>query len=177
MATLNVNFTTSELTAATLAKQYELAGNQQQNVEALRHLLSMLNGGDRTGTLAIAVQNNATQASGTLTLSSTVATNTCAINGVTFTCESGGASGNQFNVGGSDTLTAANLASAINGSATTGVKGIITATSALGVVTVKATLPGITGNGYALAGGTNISANVSLLAGGAPDSGAVSFTF
>lgn len=49
----------------------------------------------------------------TLTLAGVVATDTCVVNGVTYTCVASGATGNQFNIGASDTLTAANLAALI----------------------------------------------------------------
>lgn len=118
-------------------------------------------------------QGSATAASGTLTLASVVATNTCAVNGVTFTCVASGATGNQFNVGGTDTVTATNLAAAINASVTALVSGYVTATSAGAVVTVTAakrnqdgnmcTISGgqatITASGARLTGGTDASAN------------------
>lgn len=108
------------------------------------------------------------KATGTLTLTSVVATNTFAINGVTFTAVASGATGNQFNVGVSDTLTAVNAAAAINASASALVSGNagVVATSALGVVTVTAKVPGVTGNAITLTGGTNIAASGARLTGG-----------
>ena len=57
--------------------------------------------------------NNGSPA-GTITLSSVIAGNSVTINGVILTCVSSGASGQQFNVGASDTITAANLAACID---------------------------------------------------------------
>ncbi len=89
-----------------------------------------------------------------------------------------GATGNQFNVGLSDTATAVNLAAAINGSVTALVSGYVTASSALGVVTVTSAFYGLSGNqaliesldGTIVANGTN-------LVGGAEDATAQTLNF
>jgi len=92
------------------------------------------------------VSTGAIQASGTITLSSMVATDTVTVNGVVFTCVSSGAGANQFNVGLSDTATAANLAASINASITAKVINVVSATSVAAVVTVTAVQPGLAGN-------------------------------
>lgn len=92
------------------------------------------------------VSNGMLQASGTVTLSSMVATDTITVNGVVFTCEASGATGNQFNVGGTDTITAANAVKAINASVTVKVSGYVAASSVGAVITVTAVQPGLTGN-------------------------------
>lgn len=63
-------------------------------------------------TVQITANTNVTEA--TLTLSSTDPGDAVTINGTTFTAVASGAAGHQFNVGASDTATAANLATAIN---------------------------------------------------------------
>jgi len=109
----------------------------------------------------------AAQASGTLTLDTVIATNTALINGVTFTAVASGATGNQFNVGGSDTITAANLAAAINGSASALVNGHVLASAVGPVVTVTAKLAGVTGNAITIAGGgATVAASGARLTGG-----------
>lgn len=113
-------------------------------------------------------------ATGTITLASMVATDTVTVNGVTFTCMASGAVGNQFNVGGTDTLTAVALAAAINASATAGINTIVTATSALAVVTVNALYPGYLGNAVTLAISAHGSVSAARLAGG--DNGALNTT-
>lgn len=125
----------------------------------------------------VSTQGGAAQASGTLTLTSVVATNTAAINGVTFTAIASGATGNQFNVGGTDTLTAANLAAAINASASSLISGYVTASSALGVVTVSSVFYGIGGNQVTLVGSTNIVASGARLTGGLADAAALTISF
>jgi hypothetical protein len=97
-----------------------------------------------------------TNAYGTITLSSTgpVATNTFTLNGVTFTAIASGATGNQFNIGGSLAATAANIASAINASTSDAVSGVVSASSSGAVVTISALAPGKLGNGNTVAAGT-----------------------
>ena len=68
--------------------------------------------------LATATANSGVQA-GTLTLNTVVETNTVTINGVTFTAVAATPTSTQFVVGGTDTITATNLAAAINAYFTT----------------------------------------------------------
>jgi hypothetical protein len=117
--------------------------------------------------ITIAAKMGAVQATATVTLTSHVATDTVTVCGIVFTCVASGATGNQYNVGGTDTLTAVNLAAAINASVTAGIAGVVTATSALTVVTLTATAPGRSGNGYTLA----ISAHGSVSGSGRFTSG------
>jgi phage tail sheath gpL-like len=117
---------------------------------------------------------NAAKASGTVTLSSHVATDTVTINGVAFTCVASGATGNQYNVGASDTDTATALAAAINASATALIDGYVTASSALGVVTITADDPGKQGNLITLAISAHGSVSGARCTGG--DDGATTST-
>jgi hypothetical protein len=107
---------------------------------------------------------NSVQATGTITLSSHVATDTVTVNGIVFTCVASGATGNQYNVGGSDTLTGDNLAAAINANAT--LSGMLTAANAAGVVTLTAIVPGALGNAVTLAISAHGSVSAARLAGG-----------
>lgn len=86
-------------------------------------------------------------ATATATFASTGPTNgeTCTVANITFTAETSGATGNQFNISATPATVAANFAAAINGSSD--LKGIVTATSALGVVTLTSVVPGLIGNG------------------------------
>ena len=128
--------------------------------------------------VVIATQGGAVAASGTLTCTSVVATNSFSINGVTFTAVASGATGNQFNVGGSDTITAANIASAINASVTALVAGYVAASSALGVVTVTSAFFGTAGNMTLLASASGtMVASGARLTGGAADSAALTLNF
>lgn len=67
------------------------------------------------------------------------------VNGVAFTARASGAGANEFNIGSDVTATAANLAAAINASTTAGIIGTVQASSALGVVTFSAVVPGSAG--------------------------------
>lgn len=143
-------------------------GDPTRETQKLINWISSMGAGLRNGTIDVQVAGGtAVAATGTLTLVSTVATNTCVINGVTFTAIASGATGNQFNVGGSDTITAANLAATINASVTALIPGYVTATSALGVVTVSSAFLGTAGNQVTLTGGSNITASAARLTGGA----------
>jgi len=84
--------------------------------------------------VAVNVTNNATLA----------ANDTLVIGGVTLTAKASGAVANQFNIGGSATLTAAAIAAAIN--LTTNSFNGVYATSSVGVVTIFANVPGAIGN-------------------------------
>lgn len=107
------------------------------------------------------------QASGTLTLTSWLNTETVAVNGVTITAHTNTQANNQADISGTDTADAANLALAINNSTTAALQEVI-ATSATNVVTVKARRGGIAGNLITLASGqASVVANVARLASGA----------
>jgi phage tail sheath gpL-like len=107
---------------------------------------------------------NAVKATGTITLSAHVATDTVTVNGITFTCVASGATGAQYNVGADDTETAAALAAALN--ANTTLDGMIVATSALGVVTLTALVPGELGNAVTLVISAHGSVSAARMAGG-----------
>lgn len=149
---------------------------KMQHANWLQNLLNRLAGGASNGTLITTIdKGDGVAASGTLTLSTVVATNTCSVNGTTFTAVASGATGNQFNVGANDTATAVNLAAAINASATANVSGAVIATSATNVVTIKAVVVGPIGNQCLISGGqATIVASGANLSGGAAATGSVS---
>ncbi len=137
------------------------------HINGIENLLNNIGGSTRNAIITTVVDDgNGVAASGTLTLSSVVATNACTVGGVTFTAVASGATGNQFNVGANDTATAVNLAAAINASVSAGVLSVVTATSAAAVVTVSAAVTGPIGNNVPLVGGTNITASGAKLTGG-----------
>lgn len=180
MATLRLSVYTAK-TAQTLARDYERPlSAKYPDVQACADLLQSILAGDQAGgppSVSVNVKENAVRASGTFTFASIANTNTLAINGVTFTCVTSGATGNQFNVGASDTEAAANAVIAINASVTALVAGYVTASSALGVVTITSSDYGIYGNQVTITGGTHVTASGARLTSGAVDSGAVVYTF
>lgn len=109
------------------------------------------------------------QATGTITCTSVANAETVIINGVTYTAHTNTQANDQFDISGSDTADAANLALAINNSTTAGSATII-ATSASNVVTVKARRGGIAGNVITLssAAGTMVCSVARLATGAAP---------
>lgn len=113
---------------------------------------------------AIQTKINLVKATGTITLSSHVATNTVTVNGIAFTCMASGAAGNQYNVGADDTATAVALAAALN--ANTTLDGMVVATAALGVVTLTSLIPGEIGNAVTLAISANGSVSAARMSGG-----------
>jgi hypothetical protein len=83
----------------------------------------------------------------TITASNLSAADTVTIGGTTFTAETTGAVGNQFNVGGSALITGQNLAAAINAySGTSGLFSAVTTGTTTGIVTVTCLMPGTIGN-------------------------------
>ncbi len=124
-------------------------------------------GGGSVATTFQQAKKVAVAATGTLTGTTVVAGNTCTVNGVVFTAVASGATGNQFNVGGTDTITMANLAAAINASTSAGIPDTVRATSATNVVTITAIVPGTGGNALTLAvGQASIVRSAATLAGG-----------
>lgn len=181
MAKLNLLINTAQ-TKETLRQEFERStSSKYATVQSMAQFLeSIVSGGQMGGPPSVvsSIEDYAVRASGTFTLTSVVATDAISINGVTFTAVASGATGNQFNVGVSDTLTAVNLAAAINASVTALVSGYVTATSATNVVTVSSTNYGIYGNQtlIASADGT-IVASGARLTGGAADASAKTYTF
>ena len=110
----------------------------------------------------------AVSATGTFTIAAgnLSANDTVTIGGVAFTAKASGATGNQFNIGGSATATATNCAAAVNASSSC--LGLVSASSALGVVTFTSIVPGIVGNQITLAkSATNGSVSGANLTSGA----------
>src|SRR5579872_447490 len=126
-----------------------IPGFQPEGIQRVSSYFGDIAGGVHSGRLTIAT--NAVQASGTITFSSFAAADTITIDGVVFTGEASGATGNQFNIGASDTITAANAVAAINASTTSGLNSMIVASSSGAVITIKSLIPGYIGNMNTLA--------------------------
>ncbi len=116
---------------------------------------------------------NALNALGTLTLDTVVEDETATVQGVVYTFKDAPTSAHtSVDVGASDTISAANLAAAIN-AVEHGPSGArrFTATSAVAVVTITATAEGTAGNAYTIVGDTQITASAGTLAGGTATGG------
>ncbi len=124
-------------------------------------------------TCSIQVLNDdSVAASATLTMAFASQTDgdTIQIGAMTLTAKTSGASTNQFNIGASNTASATNLALAIN----TYSSNLITATSAAGVVTVRAASTGTLGNAIPVIltqSSAGIVASATSLSGGLADTG------
>ncbi len=120
----------------------------------LQNYLGAVQSGARLASMVVEVA--AVKASGTVTFTGVgAALDTVLVNGVTFTARASGATGNEWNVGASATLSAAALVAAINASATALVSGVVLAESAAGVVTINALFAGVTGNAVTIAEGVD----------------------
>lgn len=162
MSVFNVRCATAD-SAATLLEFLNMNSTQF----SMRHLKNEFEGLEQgTRTAYVTVSTGGTQASGTITLSSMVATDTVTINGVVFTAIASGATGNQFNVGGTDTITATNLAATINASTSAKIVNQVLASSATNVVTVTALVSSSIGNLYTLAISAHGSVSGAVLTGG-----------
>lgn len=143
--------------------------------DIVNHLQALASGNEKGTVYAQSGTANPVAASGTLTLVSAVATDAITIGATTLTASSTPANENQWEIdGASDTLDAVSLAAAINAHST--LSQIVTATSALGVVTVTAKQRGVVGNAINLSSAdatiTASGANLSGGTGGATDTAA-----
>lgn len=173
MSTHTIVVTTS-LTATEVAAI--LAQNAGDSGTMLRHLSDWQRGndGNRIGiTCSATAYVGAVAATATMTSTGTASNNeTCVICGVTFTAKTSGATGNQFNISGTVATQATNIATAVN--ASTDLTGICTATSALGVVTFTASVPGKIGNGLTLTEGLSNVTISSFTTGAVGSNGTIS---
>lgn len=148
----------TDLTADGFKSQCDLAPGQLPALNNFIDYLGALSGGNQMALLTVKVA--AVQASGTLTVATggSTAAQACTILNVTFTGRASNPSTNEFVVSATAATQAANMAAAINASAS--LTGKVTATSALGVVTITSVVPGLVGNGLQLSAGN--LANVTL---------------
>jgi hypothetical protein len=106
----------------------KLAGqnNGRELVLSLSKYLAAVAGGQETA--KIRVQTKGTQATGTITLASHVATDTVTVNGVTLTCVASNPTAVQYLAGASDEATANNLRATINAATAAKIRGEVLAT-------------------------------------------------
>lgn len=136
-----------------------LPGPKHRSFENLSSYFAAIGGAVYSG--AIHEVTGAVQATGLLTVTSTGPTNgqTAVVANQTITAVTSGAvpANGEFNINASATVVATGIALAIN--SIVALSGVVTATSALGVVTITAVAPGIIGNGLQLSEAlTNVTA-------------------
>lgn len=153
--------------------EFKRTSSPRTNLKNIINLIKGFEVGSQLGSVSIYGSSaDPVAASGTITLASAVATNTVTIGKTVFTFTSTPTSNTATAVdvevdGADDTADAAALAAAINAN-TLGAATIVSATSALGVVTVTALVPGVLGNQIALAkSGAPITVSGTYLSGGA----------
>lgn len=121
----------------------------------------------------ITVIQGGVYASVTATFASVVNTNTLVIGGVTITAVTSGATSVQFNVGSTDTITAANAVTTIN--ALTSLNKVVQASSSGAVVTIVSLIPGTIGNLITTtAGGGTITVAAAMTGGTDGSKGVIS---
>lgn len=143
--------------------------NRGAEVNNLIDYLSGLAAGSGAGKLRVTLSGTAlVAATGTVTAASVQAGDTVTINGVVFTATSSAAAANQFNIGASNTTCAAAIVTSVAASTSALIQGFVTASSALGVVTLTAVQQGTIGNAYTLASsnGTRLAVSAARFSGG-----------
>jgi hypothetical protein len=183
MGVLILNITTGR-DDDTLSSTFETAGGKHSIAQRILNYISSVQSGcekasgSTAPSIAISVQGNAVQATGSFALDTVVATDVCSINGVAFTAVASGATGNQFNVGEDDEETAENLASTINASASALVSDFVTAEASGTDVLVTSVFYGVAGNSTTLeSSDATITISGARLTGGAADSSAQTLSF
>jgi len=154
---------------ADLARFMDVAGNKRNGVRKLKAYLKSVECGAELA--AVTVQKGSAHpvaAAGTLTLTYASMQNndTVTLAGVVLTGVVGTPAGAQFKIETDGTVTAVNLAAAINANAT--LVTLVVATSALSVVTLTALQAGVCGNQYTLVSSRDPGVTVSAakMAGG-----------
>lgn len=167
----NVVFTDASTTVADIQKKVASSvGSPHMTGNKLCNYIMQLLSKSRDGKFTVQVQNNdGVAASATATLASVVAADTITICGVTLTAHASTQDGTHFVVGGTDTITAANLVTCIK--ANTTLSTFLTASSALAVVTITALAAGTSGNGYTLSESAHFTLSGAVFTGGAADTG------
>ena len=143
------------------------AEKDKEGCKAIEQFVKDLGAGLHRGTIDVQTGSAApVAASGTFTLVSAVATDAVTIGTTTFTATSTPSLSTDWEIDGADdTADAASLAAAINAHAT--VSQIVTATSALGVVTITAKQKGVVGNFIPISSAdATITASGTFLTGG-----------
>jgi hypothetical protein len=156
------------------------SGNHRDNLRKVSNRLRRLEGGNQQGAVTLNLRSGEAFATGTVTAASVAAADTITINGTALTAEQQRATATatfssladadtvtlggfvmtaktavtdattQFALGANDTAAAANCAALVNATTNAGVYGLVTATSAAGVVTFRAVTAGTAGNAITL---------------------------
>lgn len=171
-----MSLTTIELDTRLSADElgsYLVFSDKYKGANSIAQYIQAMSGGIRQGSLTVKL--GAIKAAGTLTITSTgpALGNTIIVAGVTLTAVASAPTDVQFVRHNTPATAAANIATAINLNPT--LSGIVSATSALGVVTVSAVVPGKSGNGLVLSTAAANTVAVSFTGGSDGSVTALSF--
>ena len=145
MSLQRIVINTGSLTANGFKSVCDLSPDQ---LPALQNLVNYLSSVPDQQAALLSINVGAVQASATITSTGSAVNNeTMSLLNVTLTAKTSGAvaASGEFNISATPATQAANIAAAINAVST--LSGKVTASSALGVVTVTAVVPGLIGNG------------------------------
>ncbi len=158
--------------------QMTLSGQPQGNLQRIANLINGLKAGVLRGSVTVSTSTaDPVAASGTLTLTSAVATDKVTIGAVDLTASSTpGSNEALWEIDGADDAAdAASLAACINAHSV--LSKVVSATSASNVVTITAVVPGVMGNQIPLSSAdATIVASASFLASGAGGAGSAPLT-
>jgi hypothetical protein len=154
----------SDLSAVGFKSVCDLSPLQLPAANNFADYIAGLCGGNYMALLSFQV--GAVQAAGLLTVSAGGSANneTCTVCNVTLTGKTSSTANNEFTVSATAATQATNMAACIN--ASTSLAGKVTATAALGVVTITSVVPGLVGNGLQLSAGTLANVAATAFAGG-----------
>lgn len=170
----------------TLKAMFETPGTSPKHETAqrlLNFLVSATTGSElgpsgAAPTVAISIEGQATAAYGLLTVTAGGSSDaeTCSVAGVTLTAKTSGAvpANGEFNISATVATQATSMALAINSVAA--LSGIVTGSSALGVVTITAATKGLVGNGLQLSESLS-NCTATAFAHGAADPTATTLSF
>lgn len=145
-----------------------LNASRETNLRALAQMFLGYIGIFTIGSNGLKVRTGATYATATFTFTGLPNNGeTCVVNGVTFTANTGTPGANEFKPLTSETVTAENFVSMINASTSLGIANVITASNVAGVVTLTANIPGLAGNAFTLSGSlSNATVSGAVFTGG-----------
>ncbi len=147
---IRIDLTIPSNEATFIAKTLPISTDARRSFDGLSSHFASIAGATYSG--KVHEVTGAVQATGLITVTSTgpVAGETATVANVTLTAETSGADPTmgQFNISATPATVATGIALAIN--STPAFSGIVTATHALGVVTITSVAPGTTGNGLDL---------------------------
>lgn len=164
MSSLTRLVITSNGTALGFKSQCNLAMGGLDAANSFANYIAGLTGGNEIGA-SLAFKVGAVQATGTITSTgAATAAQAMTLLNVTLTAIASDPANNQFVPSATVGIQAANIAACIN--ASTSLAGKVTATAALGVVTVTSIVPGLLGNGLQISAGNLSNVSVGAFANG-----------